>query len=244
MLNAPIFWLTVRQFIAGKALWIAGFFAAAPVLLILIDTIFSSDATQIRIMSVTFFEVALPTVIPLGTLVLATGAFGNEIADRTLPYLMLKPIGRLRISIEKTLASLALVSAIFVGGITLGWIVSGIGTSEWDIRTLFAVILATIAAVVGYGTVFTTLSLLVSRTLLVGILYILLWETLLARLITGLHVLSIRHYAQSLYVQINEGSDINLANAASSLNAILIIVLIGMASIGISTLMLRRQNLD
>ena len=50
-------------------------------------------------------------ILPLVMLLLATAAFGNEVGDRTLVYLVTKPIARWRIVAPKLLAT------IVVGGI-------------------------------------------------------------------------------------------------------------------------------
>ena len=46
-------------------------------------------------------------ILPLVMLLLATAAFGNEVGDRTLVYLVTKPIARWRIVAPKLLASIA-----------------------------------------------------------------------------------------------------------------------------------------
>ena len=58
------------------------------------------------------------------------GAFGDEIEDRTLPYLTLKPVSRLRIVIEKFLGILVIALPTILLGIFGGWLIDRLGTDE------------------------------------------------------------------------------------------------------------------
>ena len=53
-----------------------------------------------------FRDLILPTLLPIVILLPATAAFGDELEDDTLPYLLMKPISRLRIVLGKYLATL------------------------------------------------------------------------------------------------------------------------------------------
>ena len=70
-------------------------------------------------------------IMPIVTMVLATAAFGNELEDRTLGYLVLKPISRLRIVMPKLLVSVVvsgpLLIASGIGATLLG--ASGVGAA-------------------------------------------------------------------------------------------------------------------
>ena len=51
-----------------------------------------------------------------------------------------------------------------------------------------------LAGTVLYGAVFVALSLVTGRALIAGLIYVLIWEGLLAGLFSGIRVLSIRQY--------------------------------------------------
>jgi ABC-type transport system involved in multi-copper enzyme maturation permease subunit len=106
-LRWPIFWLTLRQFRAGKAVWVTAGFAALPILLAVLYRSGTSTESPNGFLAGLYQNLLGPTILPLGTLILATTALGNEIEDRTLVYLTLKPLARARILIAKYLAALA-----------------------------------------------------------------------------------------------------------------------------------------
>ncbi|HCG30774.1 MAG TPA: ABC transporter permease, partial [Chloroflexi bacterium] len=67
---------------------------------------------------------------------------------------------------------------------------------------LIAMLVAEVFAVLAYGALFLLLSLLISRALLAGIIYTLLWETTFSRFIPGVRLLSVRHFVESIYVRL------------------------------------------
>jgi len=103
----PVFSLTVRQFLAGRMARVTLALALLPVLFAAVYLVRPADVTPRQFLTETVFRgLFLPTLLPIGVLLLATSAFGNELEDRTLPYLTMKPWGRWRIVLEKWLATI------------------------------------------------------------------------------------------------------------------------------------------
>ena len=99
---APIMTLTIRQFLGGKAVRVIVGLSLIPILFGAIFLLNSNGRTATDYMvNVVYLPVVIATLMPITILILATGALGNEIEDRTLPYLTLKPISRFRIVFEK-----------------------------------------------------------------------------------------------------------------------------------------------
>ena len=129
------------------------------------------------------------TLMPLVALVLGTGAFGAEIEDGTLVYLLAKPLRRAGIVITKlavaAACSVALTSApIFIAGLVA---LRGLGDG--------LLVGFTVAAAIGsllYCTVFVALSLVTRRALVLGLVYVVVWEGLLAGLFAGTRTFSVR----------------------------------------------------
>src|SRR4051794_10990002 len=110
---AAIFVLTVRQLTGSRRLWLVLALVALPLLPGLLFQLanatttpdeFADDVTRLMLAS---------AILPLVTLLLATAAFGNEVSDRTLVYLVTKPVERWRIVVSKLLATL------LVGGVPI-----------------------------------------------------------------------------------------------------------------------------
>lgn len=241
----PIFWLTLRQYRAGKATWATIGFAALPVLLALLYRVGTSTNPPRVFLSGLYLNLLAPTIVPLGALILATTALGNEIEDRTIVYLTLKPLGRARIVLAKYLAALLLGGAIFAIGAWATWLVAGVGQAQplgW--RSLLALLVATVAGVSGYGALFLLVSLIAPRALLIGIVYILIWETTLARFITSLRFASVRYYAASLYPRLLNDVAAPTGDTARVGVALAVIVVLVVAALALATSRLGRMDLD
>ncbi|BAL85964.1 hypothetical protein AMIS_7440 [Actinoplanes missouriensis 431] len=127
-------------------------------------------------------------VLPVVSLIVGTGVLGSEVDDGTLVHILTKPLPRRDIILAKYMVAAgasAVTSAVplFVAGVLA------------DSAT-FGLALA-VAAVVGafaYSALFLLLSLLTRRPVLLGLVYILVWEGLLGRFLSGTRVLSIEQY--------------------------------------------------
>jgi ABC-2 type transport system permease protein len=242
---APVFWLTARQFLEGKTVRNVGLLAAVPVLIGIIEIIASGSDLQIRsILGQSFNELSIPTLLPLIALMLASTAIGNEISDRTLIYLVLKPWSRFRLIIEKFLAAMAVGILLTVSFAFVVWLMLGIVGSNLDGELLVAMILGCALAIAAYGAAFTLLSLLITRVLMAGLLYVLIWESLLARFIPGLRLLSIRHYVQSAYAHILEGGTVNVAQQSALSTSLIVLVAVTAIAILFSWLRIQQMDLD
>ena len=116
-------------------------------------------------------------VIPITTLILASSALGEERRDKTLSFLVLRPISRLEIALAKGIAA-AIVSIGFavLGALALSltWLAVG---GSFDVFP--SILLGAILACVMYSTVFVLLGNVVVRATLVGLIYILFFEIII-----------------------------------------------------------------
>src|SRR5690606_6293075 len=117
-------------------------------------------------------------VIPITTLILATAALGEERRDKTLSFLVLRPISRLEIALAKTLAA-ALVSTGFaiLGAFALSLTWMAVGGGAFDVFP--AMVLGSTAACAMYSAGFVLLGNLAARPTLVGLLYVLYFESVM-----------------------------------------------------------------
>lgn len=143
-------------------------------------------------------------ILPIVMMVLSTGSFGNELEDRTLSYLVLKPIPRSHIVLPKLLASIAvggpLIIASGVAATLLG--ASGFGARLVELQGGFqaatAVGVALFAGVVTYATIFTWVGLVSTRALSFALFYVFLWEALISTFLGGVRYLSVRGYTLAI----------------------------------------------
>jgi ABC-2 type transport system permease protein len=131
-------------------------------------------------------------VVPIVALIIGTSVVGSEIDDGTIVHILTKPLSRTEIILAK-LAVAAIASAL-VSGLTM-FVCGLIGVS-----TQFAVGVGFGAAIasVCYSALFVMLSLVTRRPALFGLLYIVVWESLLGNLLTGTRNLSIEQIGLTL----------------------------------------------
>ena len=248
----PILTLTVRQFLGGKAVRVVVALSIIPCIFAAIYLL-NTDVATPREALVDLFSTVLvaPTLLPIIALILATAALGNEVEDRTLPYLVLKPISRFRIVVEKYAAVLIVtIPAVLLGlGITALIVAQAdVSARSVDAERLMPVVWAMLgAATAGIAltaAIFLAVSLVVPRALLAGIVYTFIWESLLGRFLPGLRVISIRHYVQSIFVELLDDPRVTIANATSLRNALITILVACLVALLLATWRLRRMNLE
>ncbi len=248
----PIFALTLRQFLGGKTVRVVLALAFIPCLFAAVYLINSDVATPSDFLTELFLNVLVaPTLLPITVLVLATAALGNEVEDRTLPYLTLKPISRLRIVLEKLLGVLVVaIPAVVLGLLATALIVAqaDAGPSLIEPQPLGpivrAMVLSAAAGTVLIASVFLAVSLVVPRALLFGIVYTFAWESLLGRFLPGIRVVSIRHYVQSIFVHLLDDPVVRLENATSLRASLITVAVVSVVAIALAAWRLRAMNLE
>ena len=211
---APMFRLSFRQLASRRRLLLVLLLAALPIGLaaLLSATVDEDESSNETFINVLLDGMLIAAILPIITMVLATAAFGNELEDRTLGYLVMKPLSRLRIVIPKLLASVAvgapLLIASGVGATLLG--AGGLGTAllvlDGDVQAVVAVGVAVLAGVVTYAAIFLWAGLMTSRALAFALIYVFLWEDLIGSYLEGIRYLSVRAYTLGILHGMDEGS--------------------------------------
>jgi ABC-2 type transport system permease protein len=131
-------------------------------------------------------------VLPVTALIVGTGVLGSEVDDGTIVHILTKPLPRRDIIFAK-LAVAVVVTAVSAA---VPLFIAGLLADS----AAFGGALAVSAAVgaVAYSALFLLLSLLSRRPVLLGLVYVLVWEGLLGRFLSGTRVLSIEQYAIAL----------------------------------------------
>lgn len=252
----PISTLTYRQFLGGRAIRVVVVLSLLPCLFSAIYVFAQEVATPAGFLTELFLDMVIaPTLLPIIVLIVATAALGNEVEDRTLPYLTLKPISRLRIVLEKLFAVLVVTLPPVLIGLTLTGLLASLapvepmnvfpGDPTYGVGpVIVAMLVAATAGVVLISTIFLALSLIVPRALLAGIIYVFVWESLLGRFLPGIRVISVRHYVQSIFVDVLDDPMVTVESAASLQTSLIVIGVAAVVSIILATWRLRTMNLD
>ena len=199
---APVFWLSMRQLTGRWRVVLITLLAALPVGLAVIVRLTATDDGSFdeNFMDILLDGLLVAGILPIVTMALSTASFGDELDDRTLSYLILKPIARWRIAMPKLLASIAISGPLLVA--------SGVAAAllgfDGSIRAALAVGVAVLVGVSAYAAIFTWAGLVTSRPLAFALIYVLLWEGVIGSYINGINYLSVRGYTLGIMYGINE----------------------------------------
>ncbi|HEY4227785.1 MAG TPA: ABC transporter permease subunit [Candidatus Limnocylindrales bacterium] len=136
-------------------------------------------------------------ILPLVALVFGTAALGSELEDGSGVHLLTKPISRTTIVLAKVAVAGTLTAALVVPST----IVTAILLAEPSADVAGIVGSLALGVLVGsfrYASIFAALSVITSRGLLLGLGYALIWEGLLAGLLPGTQVFSVREYIRGI----------------------------------------------
>jgi ABC-2 type transport system permease protein len=185
--RAPIAAVTLRGLLDRRRTWLMVGLAAIPIVL----TALVAGFGEADIEASDFDTLIIRTVLPLIALVFGTAAIGSELDEGTIVYLLTKPVGRMRIVLSKAIVAAGLTAALIVPSALLTGVVAVINDADLlGVGAAYA-----IAAAVGgaaYVTLFLSISTFTSRALAIGLGYVMLWEGILADLLEGTRILSIR----------------------------------------------------
>jgi ABC-2 type transport system permease protein len=174
-----------------------------------------------------FRELIVPTLLPIVVLLPATAAFGNELEDGTLPYLLMKPVSRLRLVLGKYAAILLVTVPALLVGLSVTTLIASRGPDAENLgRLLLAMAGAAVAAAMLLGALFLLVSLVVPRALLAGMVYIFAWESLLGRFLPGVQAVSIREHALRIFDGIWGGDSAIVASAARTMIGVVVVCLL------------------
>ena len=198
LLNRTVMWLTWRQLFARRRIWLALAFALAPLLFTLVFMIVGDDGSDARVgfLGVLQRDIVIGTLLPLAGVIFGTTAFGGEVDDGTLVYLLVKPIPRWQVVLSKlTVASLSTL-AVIAPAVVLPWLV--LRNAELPFSFAGGFLVGAAAGAVIYCALFLSLGLATRRALVVGLLYVIGFEATLSRSLSGLRSLSVREFSVAI----------------------------------------------
>lgn len=137
----------------------------------------------------TAFGIAI--LMPLLGLVAGTGSIGPEIDEGSIVYLLAKPISRYSIVVTKLGVALGVVVVLGV----LPVVVAGVILTGELGRLTVAFGVGALAAGVAYCAVFLLLAVLSRNAVVVGLIYALVWESLVGGIVPGAQALSVQQWS-------------------------------------------------
>ncbi|MFI6243213.1 ABC transporter permease subunit [Micromonospora sp. NPDC050795] len=134
----------------------------------------------------------LAVVLPVVALIIGTGVLGAEIDDGTVVHILTKPLPRWQIVLPK----LAVAAGVTAVTVAVPLYVAGVLADS--VRLGLALAVSAALGALAYSALFLALSLVTRRPVLLGLVYVLIWEGLLGNFVSGTKVLSIQQYVIAL----------------------------------------------
>lgn len=203
-MNDTIIRITARGMLGGKRLLLLAAMALLLVGLAVLVRLFAETADPAE--SANFLQaVSLGTMLPLFGLIVGTGAIGPEIDDGSIIYLLTKPTSRHAIVQSKLAVAIAatLVFAVlptFVAGLIMVGGSAGLAVS-------FGV--AALVAGAVYCVIFMLLAIVTRHAVILGLVYALVWESLVGSFIPGARNLSVQQWALSVAESLSDPGTIS-----------------------------------
>ena len=191
--------LAFVQLLYRKRTIFLSLFMLIPVAIALVWALKEENPSPLRDFSQIFFVLHLHILLPLLTLLLSVNLFNSDIKDRTITYLLVRPLPRWTVLVGKFLGLVCAELLVFLPSVLLTFIVFlSIGGAEsyWD--DLGGFILISIFGVIAYSAFFTLLGIIFKHPLLLGIFVAFFWEKTVSAISTTVGKLTILYYLVSL----------------------------------------------
>jgi ABC-2 type transport system permease protein len=136
----------------------------------------------------------LGTLLPLVALVVTTGVLGTEIDDGSIVFLLSKPIARPVVVNTKLAVAIGLTAVFAAVPVLVAGLIM-VGGAD-NLAVGFGI--GALAGVVAYSAIFVLINVLTRHAVVAGLLYALVWESLVGGFVPGARELSVQQWALSL----------------------------------------------
>jgi ABC-2 type transport system permease protein len=209
--NPTVAWITLRATMGRRR---ALLFAVPPLILIVFTLLLKTARGAARPWpSHVLGTFGFTVLLPLTALIIGTSVLGAEIDDGSIVHLLATPVRRASVVITKyTVATLLTVlfaavpegiAALLSGGgstppvqVAAGNLIQMTpGTPVSAGNLALGLFVGAVVGAVIYNAIFVMVSVATTRAIAVGLLYVLVWESLLSNFVSGVRLLSVSHYA-------------------------------------------------
>ena len=220
-LSLPVYRLTLRSLFSGRRILALALLALVPVIAAAVFAA-GGDVEPELFWARLVQRLAIPTITAFIAIVIGASAIADEREDGTILYLASTPLSRLTLVVTKIAAAwtatlvLVVPATLASGAIALG--------GDADASQLVWPLVGIVLAALCYCAVAAWLSMVVRRAVVIGVLYILLWEGSIATFAASADRFSIAAYGRAIAV---EGViDVN----APGVSALVAVVILGIVS--------------
>ncbi len=144
-------------------------------------------------------------VLPLTALIIGTSVLGAEIDDGSVVHLLATPVRRSTVILSKFAVGAGL-TMVFVA---VPELIAAVIATGGITRLAVGLFVGALAGSVIYNAVFVMISVLTTRAIAVGLLYLLVWESLLGNFVSGARILSVQQYSLGIANSIAADGSLN-----------------------------------
>jgi ABC-2 type transport system permease protein len=206
LVNPTIMWLAMRQFFVKSRMIPALAVALIPFAIVMIyrATHGEYDMQTGRFLIGMYRDFVIGTLLPLIAIIFGSTAFGAEVADGTIVYILAKPQPRLGTIISKFFMAVIAVILVMIPAVYLPWIPMDHAEVPFEVPTIILGGVAVGALL--YSAMFIAIGIASKRALVMGLLYIIIIEFVLSRQAAGVMSFSIRELSLAALARIGEGN--------------------------------------
>ncbi|MGH3365971.1 MAG: ABC transporter permease subunit, partial [Nocardioidaceae bacterium] len=146
-------------------------------------------------------DLGMGVVVPLVALIATTSLLAPEIDDGSISYLLAKPLSRHTIVVSKLVVAVGCV--LVFAAIPMLW--SGLILAIDEPRLAVGYAVGALAGGAAYCALFALMSVLTKHAVVWGLVYWLIWESLLGGLLDGVRWLSITWWANAIAESVGGG---------------------------------------
>jgi ABC-2 type transport system permease protein len=191
LLNGVILKLTFRATLGRRR---ALLFAVPALILIAVAIVLTATAKSGSWQAEFLGDFGFSVVLPLTSLIVGTSVLGAEIDDGSIVHLLATPVPRSQVVLSKFVVAVALTIVL---GAVPEYLAAAIAKGPASGLAIGLLAGALTAAVI-YNALFVMLSVVTTRAIAFGLLYLIVWEGLLANLVPGVGLLSVSQYSLSV----------------------------------------------
>jgi ABC-2 type transport system permease protein len=243
VINLTVAELTFRQLFTRKRLIASALFALSPLLItfVFLATAHTQDPTGLQFLRELYSGIVAFVLLPLAAVIFGTAAFGGEIDDGTIVYLLVKDLPRWQLVLSKYVVAVISTFAMMFFAILLPWLALGASSEAAPLFQAFTVGIA-LGAVL-YSAIFVTLGMTSKRALVFGLLYVVVVEIALSPNVPGLKSFSVREFVMTVVGKIAAAVPGVKAGAATSNTVWTMGAIILVASLGLGIRWLSRYEM-
>ena len=185
-------------------------------------------------------------VIPVVSLVFGAGALGDERRDATLSFILLRPLPRSVVAAAKLLGAWLAAFAIAGTGAAAMALLFGWRTGTW--AALGLLVLAAALSSLAYVSIFLLLGYFTARAVLIGLVYVFVWESGMTSAIPALGTVSLMRIGLSAYTLAEPQGRAYVADLLGSVRpgmggGVAKAVVVAVAAVALVTLLLRHRDI-